>query len=199
MGFAGRRTFLWKMPFFGDLQTLPAAVSWWGQAVAMLGKWFLCLRLQKPRSTTRTHKTSHHFLDQCVEFVCCWMLKELLNVNVEAQRSHNHSSADCLRLDRSSFSSGAVRWISRYSKLFAPHQITHPVEIRWNQQFYQNHQKLLKLIIIRRGCAPEDEDMLLVSPLLILLNHNQRQLLLLEIEFSVNSFVAIMIMLNLEI
>ena len=57
----------------------------------------------------------------------------------------------------------------------------------------------MKLIIIRRGCAPEDEDMLLVSPLLILLNHNQRQLLLLEIEFSGKSFVAIMIMLNLEI
>ena len=86
-----------------------------------------------------------------------------------------------------------------HRKLFAPHQITHPVEIRWNQQFFQNHQKLLKLIIIMRDCAAEDEDVLLVSPLLILLNHNQRQLLLLEIEFSVNSFVAIMIMLNLEI
>ena len=31
-----------------------------------------------------------------------------------------------------------------------------------------------------RDCAPEDEDVLLVSPLLILLNHNQRQLLLLN-------------------
>ena len=50
-----------------------------------------------------------------------------------------------------------------------------------------------------RDCAPEDEDVLLVCPLLILLNHNQRQLLLLEIEFSVKSFAAIMIMLNLEI
>ena len=35
-----------------------------------------------------------------------------------------------------------------------------------------------------RDCAPEDEDVLLVSPLLILLNHNQRQLLLLEIEIA---------------
>ena len=60
----------------------------------------------------------------------------------------------------------------------------HPVEIRWNQQFFQNHQKLLKLIMIMRDCAPEDEDVLLVSPLLILLNHNQRQLLLLEIEIA---------------
>ena len=85
-----------------------------------LGKWFLCLRLR-----TRTHRThpiklptspfSHIQTIVCIcVFVCACPAKGAEYVNMEAQRSHNHSLAKLPRLDGSRFSLAASGWISWY-------------------------------------------------------------------------------------
>ena len=96
-------------------------------------------------------------------------------------------------------------WISWYfgstSSAFL-HLITHPPTARWNGMDLPILLSLLiKIITIiamvlwclrhrwlsSRNLRPEDEDVLLVGPLLILLHHNQCQLLLLKIDLWIKS------------
>ena len=113
----------------------------------------------------------------------CVAVKEGVDVNVEWQRSHNHSLVDCPRLDRSSLSLDRSPDISDAPQTFCPASNHTPGWLKWDGSSNSlwikikadNRRKL------ERGQTPEDEDMLLVCPLLILLDHNQSQLLLLKI------------------
>ena len=100
--------------YLGDLQTMALVCC-----ARAIGEMVLMPPVTNPNPPHTPHKTSYftifsysnYRLHLCV-FVCLCPAKGAEYVNMEAQRSHNHSLAKLPRLDGSRFSLAASGWIS---------------------------------------------------------------------------------------